>query len=218
MQIRILQKVLFLLAFVFSCKDNRVSEQPNNIESVTIGAQIWTLKNLDVDHYCNGDSIKQVTNPDQWAYLTVGAWCYLNNDPKLGAVYGKLYNWYAVNDSRGLAPPGWHVPTFEESTILNLYFGDSNVAGGKMKESGILHWSSPNTGATNESGFSALPGGFRDEKGSFSSDMSEVGQWGVWWCFGTPSTYAVFSTTSDFRHSNSVLDKRSGFSVRCVKN
>ena len=133
---------------------------------VTIGTQIWTNKDLDVTTYRNGDVIPQVTDPTAWAGLTTGAWCYYNNDAANGAIYGKLYNWYAVNDPRGLAPQGWHVPTETEWTTLINYLGGASVAGGKMKDIGTTFWGSSNTG-TNSSGFSALPGGLQDEGGNF---------------------------------------------------
>ena len=128
--------------------------------------QTWTGKNLNVSKYRNGDAIPQVTDPSQWVNLTTGAWCYYNNDPNNGAIYGKLYNWYAVNDPRGLAPQGWHVPTETEWTSLINYLGGASVAGGKMKSTDITLWGPPNIG-TNSSGFSALPGGLRDVGGNF---------------------------------------------------
>ena len=109
----------------------------NCIPSITICNQVWMLKNLDVSTYRNGDPIPQVTDPTTWVGLTTGAWCYYNNDPANGAIYGKLYNWYAVNDPRGLAPTGWHVPSDAEwtelSTCLDAISPTGNV-GGKMKE------------------------------------------------------------------------------------
>ena len=156
---------------VNSAKSNEVDFTVNApaIEEVTIGTQTWTLKNLDVTTYRNGDEIPEVTDNTQWINLTTGAWCYYNNDQSNNATYGKLYNWYAVNDSRGLAPEGWHIPSNAEWTTLTDYLGGSSVAGGKMKETGTSHWQSPNTGATNESGFSALPGGLRTPTPLFNS-------------------------------------------------
>src|SRR5690606_33259564 len=107
------------------------------------------------------DVIPQVTDPTIWGNLTTGAWCYYNNDPANEIIYGKLYNWYAVNDPRGLAPVGWHIPSDSEWTILTDYLGGFEVAGGKMKETGTTHWANPNIGADNSSGFTGLPGGYR---------------------------------------------------------
>ena len=112
----------------------------NCIPTIQICNQIWMQKNLAVDHYRNGDPIPQVTDPTEWASLTTGAWCYYNNDPANGSIYGKLYNWFAVNDPRGLAPTGWHIPTDDrdiptssEWQLLSDCLGGNEIAGGKMK-------------------------------------------------------------------------------------
>jgi len=136
----------------------------NVYTTVKIGDQWWMAENLKVMHYNNGDSIPNITA--DWWDLTYGAWCEFDNDPALGDVYGKLYNWYAVDDSRGIAPAGWHVSDPSEWDILEDFLGSSN-AGGKLKETGTTHWNSPNTGATNETGFTALPGGYRGQWGVF---------------------------------------------------
>ena len=147
------------------------------IPSVTIGPQVWTDKNLDVTTYLDGTVIPQVTDANAWAGLTTGAWCYNGNDVANGAIYGKLYNWYAVNDVRGLAPQGWHIPTDAEWATLSTLLGGSAAAGGKMKTTGTTRWNTPNTNATNESGFAGLPGGYLDYNGPFSN----VGSLGGWW-------------------------------------
>lgn len=190
---------------------------PENNESVKIGNQIWMLKNLNVDHYRNGDPIPEVTDATAWKNLTTGAWCYNNNDPNLGVLYGKLYNWYAVNDIRGLAPEGWHVASDAEWTSLVNYLGGGSIAGGKLKETGTNHWHTPNTGATNESGFTALPGGYRDANGSFNN----VSDSGLWWT--SPNGIST-NTKSRFLHYSygniyTYIDaKGGGFSIRCIKD
>jgi len=139
------------------------------VEEVTIGTQTWMKKNLDVAYYRDGTPIPQITDPTEWTNATDGAWCYYNNDPANGAIYGKLYNWYAVNSPHGLAPEGWHVASENEwrnlETILGMPQTDidnwgwrGTTEGGKLKEIGFNHWLSPNTNATNETGFTALPG------------------------------------------------------------
>ena len=130
------------------------------IQTTLVGTQRWIKENLNVATYRNGDIIPQVTDPTAWAALTTGAWCYPNNDPANEAIYGKLYNWYAVNDSRGLAPQGWHVATDAELTTLGTNLGGDNVAEGKMKSTGTSYWARTNTDATNSSVFSGLPGGY----------------------------------------------------------
>jgi uncharacterized protein (TIGR02145 family) len=197
-----------------------------SIPSVTICNQTWTAKNLDVDHYRNGDPIPQVTDPTQWASLKTGAWCYFYNDPTAGAIYGKLYNWYAVNDPRGLAPVGWHVPTITEWVTLIDCLGGWQIAGGKLKEIGTTHWLSPNTGATNETGFTALPGNARREDGSFTVTTSSpyLGITGDWWSateFNYQSmVYAYHKYLVFFEGSvqSGGSDKGYGLSVRCVRD
>jgi uncharacterized protein (TIGR02145 family) len=140
-----------------------------NFTTVKIGGQVWMAENLNVDHYRNGDPIPQVQDSVKWSKITYGAWCYSNNDPEFGRMYGKYYNWYAVNDPRGLAPEGWHVPTDSEWKILEKYLGMGQVnadttgrrgtdEGDKLKSnSGWVD----NGNGSNSSGFNALPGGWR---------------------------------------------------------
>lgn len=198
-------------------KSNDVDFIVITIETVTIGTQVWMLKNLDVDHYRNGDSIPQVTDSMDWKNLKTGAWCYYNNDPENGLIYGKIYNFYAVYDSRGLAPSGWHISKEGEWDKLEYFIGDTSNAGGKLKETGTLHWQSPNSGATNESGFTALPGGYRSYDGNFYN----IGSDGKWWtdyynkldsCIGRTLKYNLRKL---IHRSESQV---SGFSVRCVKD
>jgi uncharacterized protein (TIGR02145 family) len=187
------------------------------LPTIVIGTQQWQAKNLDVAFYRNGDSIPQVSDPTAWAALTTGAWCYYNNDPLQGNKYGKLYNWYAVNDSRGLAPQGWHIPSDAEWTTLTTTLGGSSVAGGKMKESGTFNWTTPNTGADNSSGFAGLPGGGRFNDGTFSF----VGFFGYWWSsteFSSPSAWFRYLDYNDGSLGRSGSNRRLGFSVRCLRD
>jgi uncharacterized protein (TIGR02145 family) len=199
------------------------------LPSVTIGTQIWTNKNLDVTTYRDGTPIPQVTDPTAWAALTTGAWCYYNNDPAIGAVYGKLYNWYAVagiydaaslNDTtlrKQLAPIGWHVPSDAEWTTLTTFLGGNNIAGGKMKETGTAHWNSPNTDATNSSGFTGLPGGYRNGNGAFGS----IGNDGFWWSSSESLTSYAWYRYLYYNFSNATrtnYSKTYGFSVRCLRD
>jgi uncharacterized protein (TIGR02145 family) len=185
--------------------------------AVTIGTQHWMYRNLDVDHYRNGDSIPEVRDSAQWLNLKTGAWCYYNNDPANGAIFGKLYNWYPVNDPRGLAPEGWHVSSDVEWTSLTEYLGGDTLAGGKLKEAGTTHWYSPNTGATNYSGFSALPGGYRYYYGTFY----DVGDYGHCWSstyYGTTYEWARLLYYYDASIYRIIGRKESGHSVRCIKD
>jgi uncharacterized protein (TIGR02145 family) len=190
----------------------------NIYTSVTNCSKTWMQKNLNVSRYKNGDLIPEVQSVSWWR-LTSGAWCYYNNDPANGEKYGKLYNWYAVNDPRGLAPEGWHVPTVSELNSLINCLGGRSIAGGAMKEVGFTNWVSPNTGATNSSGFTALPGSGRDEDGNF---IRTLGGSSFWWTSDQSGNYgyaSFFLISTQFKHvSGDVSLKSGGFYVRCVKN
>ena len=190
-------------------------ERPCVIKEVLIGNQIWTSTNLDVITYRNGETIPQVQDASNWAYLSTGAWCYYENNTANGTTYGKLYNWYAVNDPRGLAPKGYHIPTDAEWTTLSTYLGGESVAGGKMKEAGTSHWLSPNTGATNSSGFAGLPGGSRG-----AWDFSNIGAYGSWWSSSEDYNLA-WSRNLEYSDGDVYRDdytKQNGFSVRCLRD
>jgi len=170
-----------------------------------------------VSTYRNGDIIPQVQNPTQWMSLTTGAWCYYDNLAANGCTYNKLYNWYAVNDPRGLAPNGYHIPTEAEINTLRQYLGGASVAGGKVKQTGTTLWNSPNAGATNETGWTGLPGGGR-ENGQFGGK----GIAGPVWT-STPSSVAGLAVYMDLYSFNATLDlkgfnKTSGYSVRLIKD
>jgi uncharacterized protein (TIGR02145 family) len=228
-------QVAQLQAQITALQNANVAPLPN----VTIGTQIWSSTNLDVTTYRDGTPIPQVTDPTQWANLTTGAWCYYNNDPANGAIYGKLYNWYAVagiydaaslaNPSlrKQFAPTGWHVPSDAElSTLINYLdpvdgVNNPNIAGGKMKEAGTTHWTSPNTGATNESGFTGLPGGLRD---SFTGAFQAIGTIGEWYVYPLTFSYAFILGLSNndriaYAYADATTDgKKIGKSIRCVKD
>ena len=202
------------------------------ILTTTICDQDWMIKNLDVTNYRNGDPIPQVTDPAAWAALTTGAWCYYDNNPSNGAIYGKLYNWYAVNDSRGLAPIGWHVPSHAEWTILSDCLGGYAIAGGKIKSTGTLEggtglWLSPNTGATDSIGFTGHPNGIRT--GGIAIDFASLNRGAYWWSNTNYSSDRAWSRSVSFQ--GTILDwgigvasgeppfiKTSGMAVRCVRD
>lgn len=176
----------------------------NVYSTVTIGSQVWMAENLIVTHYLNGD--------------TTEAYYIYNNDESNVATYGRLYNWYAVNDSRNIAPAGWHVPSDSEWQVLIDYLGGDGVAGGKMKEAGTTHWSSPNTGATDESGFTALPGGFRQ---SGTGHFHGIGTHGYFW--SSTGNGGSTAWTRHLYHDNAGVYrvynyKDYGMSVRCVRD
>jgi len=188
--------------------------QINYAQTITIGTQVWTSKNLNVSTYRNGDVIPQVQDENVWAKLTTGAWCYYNNDASNGTKYGKLYNWYAVHDPRGLAPNGYHIPTDAEWTKLTDYLGGESGAGTKIKSTS--GWYNNHNG-TNSSGFSGLPGGYRSYNGTFSY----IDNRGGWWSSAendTVSAWGRYMSASSGNVNRSYGDKRNGFSVRCLRD
>ena len=192
----------------------------NVYQTVTIGPQEWMAENLKVTHYRNGDAIPNVTDSATWLGLSTGAYCNYNNDAASVAVYGRLYNWFAADDSRSIAPEGWHVPSKDEWWLLTnslYYLGSEGAVGGKMKETGTTHWISPNSGATNESGFTGLPGGRRS---SYYGIFGHLGDRAFFWSTADASGQSWnlnLYYNSDGYHIWSD-DRESGFSVRCVKD
>jgi uncharacterized protein (TIGR02145 family) len=201
----------------------------NTYQTVKIGNQTWMKAALRVTHYRNGDAIPEVTGNTEWSNLTTGAFCNYNNNADNVSTYGRLYNWYAVNDPRGLAPADWHIPTDEDWKTLEMALGMSQTdadaeghrgtdEGCKMKKTGTTHWAGPNTGATNESGFTALPCGYRQDTGLFWEIGSVVHYWtatqsstaNAWW------RALNHEDTGVYRYSNA--SKKSGFSIRCLKD
>ena len=197
-----LLSLLLLLSFTIKAQD------------VKIGRQTWTTKNLDVTKYRNGDVIPEVKDAAVWVNLTTGAWCYYENKAENGAKYGKLYNWYAVTDHRGLAPEGYHIPSNKEFSILSENLGE--FSGTQMKSTS--GWDEDANG-TNTVGFDGLPGGVR--WGLSFQDFSFVGNIGMWWSSSKYNTEDAWSrklnTYSQYPTINNST-KQNGYSVRCVKD
>lgn len=186
----------------------------NNYATVQIGTQTWMAENLKTTHYKNGAAIPNVTDSLTWITLTTGAYCDYNNTPANSTTYGRLYNWYAVNTGN-LCPTGWHVPTDAEWTTLTTYLGGESIAGGKLKATTL--WDSPNTGATNSSGFTAFPGGYRYLSGTFN----KIGNHGYWWSSTEGSTTNAWRRNMGYNGGyvfRSISGKDSGFSVRCLRD
>lgn len=202
-----------------SCVDSVLNDIDGNIYNVVkIGDQFWMAENLNVTHYSNGDSIQYLTNNTEWTSTLSGAYCNYNNDESNIETYGRLYNWYAVNDNRNIAPEGWHVATDADWQTLVDYLGGSDVAGGKLKESGTQHWENPNTGATNESGFTALPGGYRY---SYIGNFYYLGYEGYIWSSTEKSNAVGGKIFLRYNNTEATLGdglKNYGFSVRCIKD
>jgi len=193
----------------------------NIYQTVKIGNQWWLAENLRVTKYNNGDIIPNVTGSLDWESLQIGAWVYHNNNPANDLIYGKLYNWHAVADDRGLCPEGWYVPSYYDYQTLIEFLGGPSVAGGKLKSTGTLQtnnglWYYPNGYATNESGWSGLPGGDRVSNGHFNPLETN----GSWWSSTEASSIHALYLRLGFIGGDAYIDayhtKRYGFSVRCI--
>lgn len=188
----------------------------NGYPTVKIGTQIWMTKNLNTSTFRNGELIPQAKTNEEWRKAGENqqpAWCYYDNDPANGAMYGKLYNWYAVADSRGLCPTGWHVPTDAEWTELTDFLGGNS--GGKMKTTS--GWSESNISSDNSSGFSGLPGGIHLNNGSFRF----VGSYGYWWSSTEKDTLEAWNRSLSYNLEKSdwfFNDKSDGLSIRCLND
>ncbi len=194
----------------------------NSYKTIQIGTQTWMAENLRVTKYRDGSNIPNIKNNIELANDTIGAFCYFQNCNIYKSAYGCLYNYYAVGNKKNLCPVGWHVPNQTEWTNLTSYLGGDSIAGGKLKDAVLTHWDIPNTGATNETGFSALPGGlFYYVVQSFGGYFINVGTCGSWWSTSTigNSANSVMSLDS-FSSSvtNSGLIWSFCASVRCLKD
>lgn len=189
----------------------------NVYQTVTIGSQVWMAENLKTTKYNDGTSIPNVTDASEWLNLSTPGYCWYDNDISYSNPYGALYNWYTVNTGK-LAPTGWHVPSDDEWTTLTDYLGGEISAGSKLKESGTLHWYGSNLGATNETGFTALPGGVRGWLGVFGN----ISLYGNWWSSTENSESAAWNRSIIYSNINvdrgGGANKVIGLSVRCVKD
>ena len=187
----------------------------NEYKTVTIGTQIWMAENLKTTKYNDGKDIPMVTDTTKWQQYEQ-AYCWYNNKTENKNEYGALYNWYAVNTNK-LCPVGWHVPVKEELKSLMKFSPKDTLTSGTLKEAGTVHWKIPNKGATNETGFSALPGGFRSMNGEFGY----IGEIGRWWTSSEENAYIGFSWILLYNNSQvgpNWPSKRVGLSIRCLKD
>lgn len=212
----------FLITFSNCEKDE--STVPNNqikdidvnvYTSTIIGTQEWMVENLKVTRYRNGDPIPEKGPEDAtWGTLTSGAY---SNDYDGNNINGRLYNWYAINDARGLAPEGWHIPSVQELNTLVNFLGGENVAGSKLKEKGTAHWCPPNTDANNETGFTAIPGDWRLDDGGFSIGCGDSPFW-LADEEDNVSAYNFFLFDGSGEVSLVFNKKNVGWGVRCIKD
>jgi uncharacterized protein (TIGR02145 family) len=193
----------------------------NSYDAIAIGEKILMAENLKVTHFRDGISIPLILQNIEWNSMSYPGFCWYANDVTNKVTYGALYNWYAANQGN-LCPAGWRVPSDDEWVYLSDRLGGPSIAGGKLKETGTEHWGtsipgSPNTGATNETGFAALPGGFRDLHG----EMDQIGAVGYWWASSALDIFQSWGRYLDYASdsiSRYAYDQRDGFSVRCIKN
>ena len=200
------------------CNGEAVQDIDENCYSlVQIGSQLWMSENLKTTRYNNGDAITHITT-NSWESYDEGQYSMYSNSLYIAEIYGNLYNWAVVDDDRGVCPAGWHVPSDGEFTVLTNFLGGESVAGGKMKETGLEHWNSPNEGATNESGFTGLPAGYRNPTTNYFDDRGVLG---YFWS-STENTNTIARTRSLYYNSSGLSSNNSlksyGFSIRCLKD
>jgi uncharacterized protein (TIGR02145 family) len=208
--------ILTILPF---CKDDRqiIDIDGNIYQTVKIGDQVWMAENLRVTRFRNGELIPMVTENEQWKYYPAAAYSNYNNEDSIKKRFGYLYNWYAVTDSRNIAPKGWHIPSPQEVKAMVDYIGNEE-AGNKLKEAGLKNWLFPNRNSSNASGFSALPGGFRSGiDGDFHTRKSN----GYWWT--TTSSFNLLSWDNALHWDFADISRNHqsvsyGFSIRCIKD
>jgi uncharacterized protein (TIGR02145 family) len=197
---------------------NLISDNEGNEYSiVNIGSQTWMQENLRAKKYQNGDPIPRVILPADWRILTSDAYCLYNDDEESDTEYGNIYNWYSVADGRKICPTGWHVPSENEWATLESNLGESSLAAGKLKEAGTGHWEVYNIGATNSSGFTALPGGCCTDWGYSCGRNSGAWFWSTT-SVNQDSAYLLYLSMYSSRAYNYTWSKIYGFSVRCIKN
>jgi uncharacterized protein (TIGR02145 family) len=215
----------------FNTRETVTDIDGNVYNTDLIGTQVWMVENLKTTKYNDGTAIPNITVEapvgEAWSGLTTGAYCDYDNNPANSTTYGRLYNWFAVdnnaatkvasNGGKNVCPTGWHVPTDIDWITLTTNLGGVSVAGGKLKETGTTHWLSPNTGATNEVGFIALPGGYRNYGGNFNY----IGTYGFWWSATEYNATSAWSRYMIYYYSyvsSYNYYKKNGFSVRCVRD
>jgi len=229
---KILLQISILSLTIFSCKllkhkdNNIVKDFDGNVyHTVKIGTQTWLVENLISTHYNNGEPIENVADSIKWIQLKTGAYCNFKNTESYSLIHGRLYNGYTVNDKRNICPKGWHIPSDKEWTILTDFLGGEKIAGGKLKESGTAHWTAPNKGANNESGFTAIPGGCRITGMFYIWEERYDGNYARYWSSTVVDVgvglevvlvrFLNFYDTEVFRSSQS---KEAGYFVRCIKD
>lgn len=212
----------FAIPGMAGCPSTVADIDGNVYATVTIGSQCWMVENLKTSRYQNGALIPTGLPEETWSSTSLGAFAFYDNSALSGDVFGALYNWFAVSDARGICPVGWHVPTNAEFTVLTDELGGETLAGGKMKSTGTILagsglWASPNIGATNSSGFTALPSGYRDADGIYGDISFYTG----FWSSSAASPIAAFTRGLFYIYGDTFTftdEKRYGYPVRCLKD
>lgn len=218
-----IRETIMSALFLFICF-NQIEAQTikdadgNSYNVVKIGTQVWMAENLKATKLNDGTAITLVADNNAWKASATPAYCWYGNDATVNKnKFGALYNWYTVSTNK-LCPKGWHVPSDAEWTTLTTFLGGESIAGGKLREKGFVHWEKPNEGATNESGFTALPAGYRNNNGGFAN----VGFFGFWWSAteyaAAPASWARSAGGGDATILKLFNLKKNGYSVRCVKD
>lgn len=207
---------LVILTYCIEAQETVTDIDGNTYQTVTIGAQVWMKENLKTTHYQNGEAIPLVNVGTEWVNLKTGAYCNYNNDNSNVAIYGRLYNWYAVVDNQKICPSGWHVPDIDEWIELMNYLGGTEVAGGKMKDT--VNWNQPNTGGANSSGFSGLPAG------ACLGQFINLGNRADFWSSTENKGIENWAESVDLHYNRTKLfyggggTKLIGMSIRCIKD
>ena len=226
-KLKIRNYLLLFTAFLLiasSCKKDegdKITDIEGNVyTSVTIGTQVWMAENLKTTKYNDGTDIPMVTDNTAWSNAHTPAYCWYNNDISNKDIYGALYNWY-VGITEKLCPAGWHVPSWDEWRILEVFLGEDSGVGNKLKEAGTVHWNSPNAEATNETGFTGLPGGHRNPQANGEFNYIRIS--GFFWSSSGSDEYdsdgrfrALVSVSRNLGSGSNV--KGYGYSVRCLKD
>jgi uncharacterized protein (TIGR02145 family) len=216
-----MKKIILLIAGFTFFSSNTQSQNVIDIDSnvyntVTIGTQTWMRENLRVTHFRTGDSIQDGSNYPGWEDIYTGVYSISDYD-SVSQLFGALYNWFAVDDNRSLCPSGWHIPDTSEWSALFSYLGGDSIAGGKMKEADTVHWKSPNSGATNSSGFTALPAGFRLLYGQ--QTYTSIGTAGCFWSADEVDVNRSYGLFIAYNRTNVFMGipvKQTGYSIRCI--
>lgn len=211
-----IDSIIFYHPEIISAGTDSILMDGKYYHQIQIGQQIWMQENLAVSYYNDGTTIPEINDNTVWSTTTSGAYCWYKSGVAEKADFGAFYNWPAVNTQK-LCPTGWHVPTLEDMNKLIGYLGGSEVSGGKLKDAGTIHWSAPNTDATNSSGFTATAAGYRDQSGSFGGMYNYNTIW-LSTAYDINYSYSITLKYSDGKIMTGPSPNNFGKTVRCIKD